>query len=154
MDDILITKDNGTIHRLINSDFLDVLGLPKFDMILTDLPFAVTAQKWDKLVPAEDMWRWLDDYREINTSVVLFSSAKFSPYIQMSNIKEYKYRWVWCKNIKTNFTNAKRMPLRRLEDINVFYNKQPVYHPQMSSGHTPTNSAHKSKNGNCYRGGR
>ena len=152
MKEITIIKDNGTTHRLINADFLTVKGLPKPNMVLTDLPFNITAQKWDKLIPAEDMWDWLSVYRKAVTPVVLFSSAKFSPYLQMSNILGFKYRWVWNKNIKTNFTNAKRMPLRRLEDINVFYNKQPIYNPQMSTGHKPTNSAHKSKNGNCYQG--
>ena len=150
--DILVTKDNGTTHRLINSDFLLVKDLPVFDAVITDLPFGVTAQVWDKVIPSESMWHKLNSITKETTPIMLFSSAKFSPYIQMSNIEAFKYRWVWKKNIKTNFTNAKRMPLRCLEDINVFYSNQPTYNPQMTTGHKPTNSALKSKNGACYRG--
>ncbi len=82
----------------------------------------------------------------------MFSSAKFTTQLQMSNFKDYKYSWIWKKNIATNFLHANKMPLRALEHINVFYKKLPLYHPQKTTGHKPTNSAKGRSHGNLYHG--
>jgi len=153
MKSITITKDNGTTHRLINSDFFDVEGI-EAHLILNDPPFGVTAQVWDKVVDFSEMWKWLDKVKvdKQYTPVVMFSSAKFTPQLQMSNFKDYKYSWIWKKNIATNFLNANKMPLRAIENVNVFYKKLPLYNPQKSEGHVPTNSAKGRSHGNLYHG--
>lgn len=71
-----------------------------------------------------------------NGAIVLFGSEPFSSALRMSNIKNYKYDWVWEKSKATNFLNAKKMPLRAKENILVFYKKQPTYNPQMKKGKT------------------
>lgn len=153
MKDITITKDNGTTHRLINSNFFDVDAV-ECDMVLNDPPFGVTAQQWDKVVDFDGMWKWIDRVKidKNTTPIIMFSSAKFTPCLQMSNFKDYKYSWVWKKNVATNFLNANKMPLRSIENINVFYRKLPTYNPQKSEGHIPTNSAKGRSHGNLYHG--
>lgn len=153
MKELTITKDNGTTHRLINEDFLKVKGLC-VNVIINDPPFGVTAQQWDKVVDFEEMWKWLEETKrdKNHTPVIMFSSAKFTPQLQMSNFKDYKYSWIWKKNIATNFLNAKKMPLRAVENVNVFYKKLPYYNPQKSEGHSPTNSAKGRSRGNLYHG--
>lgn len=88
------------------------------------------------------MWKWICDVKrdKKHTPAILFSSAKFTPCLQMSNFKEYKYSWIWKKNIATNFLNANKMPLRSVESINVFYDKLPLYNPQKTTGHKPANN--------------
>lgn len=153
MKEITITKDNGTTHRLINEDFFKVTDI-KVDMVLNDPPFGVTAQQWDKVIDFKEMWTWLEKVKicKMHTPLLLFSSAKFTPCLQVSNLSKYKYSWVWKKNIATNFLNANKMPLRSVENINVFYNKLPFYNPQKTEGHTPTNSAKGRSHGNLYHG--
>lgn len=146
-----ITKDNGTTHTLICSDFLRISNF-KVDAVITDPPFGVTAQRWDSVIDFEDMWQWLSDITDKTTPVCLFSSAKFTPCVQMSNFKRYKYSWVWKKTQATNFLHANKMPLRAIENINVYYDKQPIYNPQKSTGHVPTNSAKGRSHGNLYHG--
>ena len=150
---MIITKDNGTKHQLINANFFDVTGI-KADLILNDPPFGVTAQAWDKVIDFKEMWKWLDSVKgdKKATPVVMFSSAKFTPQLQMSNFKNYKYSWTWKKNVATNFFHAGKMPLRSIENINVFYKKSPLYNPQKSEGHSPTNSAKGKSYGNLYHG--
>lgn len=153
MKELTIIKDNGTTHRLINSDFFDIKDI-KADLILNDPPFGVTAQSWDNVVDFNLMWKWVNSVKTNNqsTPVVMFSSAKFTPQLQMSNFKDYKYSWIWKKNIATNFLNANKMPLRAIENINVFYKKLPIYNPQKTEGHAPTNSAKGRSHGNLYHG--
>ena len=150
---MIIEKDNGTQHRIINDDFFNVSDVV-CDLVLTDPPFGVTAQQWDKVIDFDKMWRWVGNTKrdKKHTPVLLFSSAKFTPCIQMSNFNQYKYSWIWKKNIATNFLNANKMPLRSVENINVFYDKLPLYIPQKSEGHTPTNSAKGRSHGNLYNG--
>jgi DNA modification methylase len=106
----------------------------KIDLILTDPPYGTTQCKWDSIIPLDTMWDKLKKLRNDNTPIVLFGSEPFSNYLRMSNIKEYKYDWIWEKSKATNFLNAKKQPLRAYENISVFYNKQPIYNPQMTQG--------------------
>ena len=153
MKEITITKDNGTTHRLINENFFNVPDV-KCDLVLNDPPFGVTAQQWDKVVDFKEMWKWLEEAKKDknHTPILMFSSAKFTPQLQVSNFKDYKYSWVWKKNIATNFLNSNKMPLRAIESVNVFYKKLPYYNPQKSEGHKPTNSAKGRSHGNLYHG--
>lgn len=103
----------------------------KVDMILCDLPYGVTACRWDSVIPFDKMWNRLKLIRKNrHTSMLLFGSEPFSSALRMSNIKEYKYDWYWRKTKANGFFNVKKMPLKDIETISVFYDKLPTYNPQ------------------------
>ena len=77
----------------------------KVDAIITDPPYGTTACKWDSVIPFDEMWKRLKALRKDNTPIVLFGSEPFSSALRMSNIKEYKYDWVWNKKIRLDFHN-------------------------------------------------
>ncbi len=93
------------------------------DAIITDPPYGTTACKWDSVILFEPMWEQLNRIIKPNGAIVLFGSEPFSSALRMSNIKNYKYDWYWKKNRKTNFLNARKMPMRQVETISVFFNK-------------------------------
>ena len=104
------------------------------DAIITDPPYGTTQCKWDSVIPFKPMWEQLSRIIKPNGAILLFGSEPFSSALRMSNIKNYKYDWVWEKSKATNFLNAKKQPLRAKENILVFYKKQPTYNPQMTKG--------------------
>ena len=97
------------------------------DMILCDLPYGTTACKWDTIIPFEPLWKQYKRIIKDNGAIVLFGSEPFSSYLRMSNIKNYKYDWIWKKNRFSNHLNAKRQPMRAYENISVFYKKQCIF---------------------------
>jgi site-specific DNA-methyltransferase (adenine-specific) len=101
------------------------------DAIITDPPYGTTQCKWDSIIPFEPMWKCLKRIIKLNGAIVLFGSEPFSSALRMSNIKNYKYDWVWQKDKATNHLNAKRQPMRKNELISVFYKKQCLYKPQL-----------------------
>jgi DNA modification methylase len=107
------------------------------DAIITDPPYGTTACKWDSVIPFEPMWEQLNRIIKPNGAIVLFSSEPFSSALRMSNIKNYRYDWVWVKEQGTGFLNSKKQPLKNNEQICVFYKKQPLYSPQMRQGFKP-----------------
>ena len=118
---------------LIKGDCLDVMKtIPdgSVDAIITDPPYGTTQCKWDSVIDFELMWEQLNRIIKPNGAIVLFGSEPFSSALRMSNIKNYKYDWVWDKKVSAGFLNAKKQPLRRVENIIVFYKKQPTYNPQ------------------------
>ena len=123
--------------QLYKGDCLELMkDIPdkSIDMILCDLPYGTTQNKWDSVIPFDDLWR---EYKRIikdNGVIVLTSQGIFTAKLILSNEKWFKYKWVWEKSKATNFLNAKKQPLRKHEDICVFYNKQPKYNPQMTEG--------------------
>lgn len=104
------------------------------DMILCDLPYGITQNKWDSVIPLELLWKEYQRVAKQNSAIVLTSQGLFTAQLIISNPKLYKYKWVWEKSKPTNFLNAKKQPLRKHEDVCVFYKKQPIYHPQMTKG--------------------
>jgi DNA modification methylase len=109
------------------------------DMILCDLPYSSKKRKttwndWDCEIDLEKLWKQYNRIIKDNGVIVLFGSDLFSAELIMSNYKNYKYKWIWQKEMGTGFLNAKRMPLRDFEEILVFYKKQPTYNPQMRKG--------------------
>ena len=102
----------------------------KVDAIITDPPYGTTACKWDSVIPFDQMWERLNRIIKPNGAIVLFGSEPFSSALRMSNIKKWRYDWIWEKNKPTNFGNANKMPLKSYEIISVFYNSLPVYNPQ------------------------
>jgi site-specific DNA-methyltransferase (adenine-specific) len=107
----------------------------KVDAIITDPPYGTTACKWDSIIPFEAMWERLNKVIKLNGAIVLFGSEPFSSALRMSNIKNYKYDWVWDKVKGTGFLNANRQPMRNHELIHLFYKKQCLYNPQKTTGH-------------------
>ena len=104
------------------------------DLILTDPPYGTTQCKWDSVIPFEPMWAELKRVIKPNGAIVLFGAEPFSSLLRCSNIKDFKYDWVWEKSKATGFLNSKRQPLRAHEIISVFYSKPPTYTPQMTEG--------------------
>jgi len=107
------------------------------DMILADLPYGTTACKWDVVIPFEPLWKHYWRVIKANGAVVLFGSEPFSSHLRMSQIKKYKYDWVWDKQFGSNFANSNKQPLKYHETISVFYSKQPIYNKQMSQRSKP-----------------
>ena len=134
-------KNSYKIDQIVNSIFEgDCIEIMKqfpdncIDMILCDLPYGTTQNKWDSIIPLDELWH---EYKRIikeNGAIVLTSQGLFTAQLMLSNPKQFKYKWVWEKSKPTNFLNAKKQPLRKYEDICVFYKKQPVYNPQMVQG--------------------
>ena len=111
--------------ELIQGDCLEKMkDIPdkSIDMILCDLPYGTTACKWDTVIPFEPMWTQLKRVIKPNGAIVLFGSEPFSSALRMSNIKNYKYDWVWKKNTITGHTLAKIRPLLDIEQVSVFGN--------------------------------
>lgn len=106
-------------------------------LYVTPLIDGTTACKWDSIIPFEDMWGRLNKLIKSNGAIVLFGSEPFSSALRMSNIKNYKYDWIWIKEKGTGFLNSKKQPLKNNEQICVFYKKQPIYNPQMRKGFNP-----------------
>ena len=100
------------------------------DMILCDLPYGTTACKWDSVIPFEPLWEQYNRIIKDNGAIVLFGSEPFSTVLRMSNLKNYKYDWIWCKTKPSGFLNCKKQPMRKQENISVFYKKQCIYNPQ------------------------
>jgi site-specific DNA-methyltransferase (adenine-specific) len=103
------------------------------DMILTDPPYGTTACKWDSIIPLEPMWEQLKRIIKPNGAIVMTASQPFTTILIASNMKMFKYCWVWEKH-HTGQLNAKKQPLRNVEDVVVFYSKQCLYQPQFSEG--------------------
>lgn len=102
----------------------------KVDAIITDPPYGTTACSWDIIIPFDELWPRLKKLRKENAPIILFGSEPFSTHLRMSNIKEFKYDWVWQKNNFSNPMLAKMMPLKIHELISVFYEGQCLYNPQ------------------------
>ena len=121
--------------QLFNGDCLEVMKeLPdnSIDFILTDLPYGTTDCKWDNIIPFEPMWVELKRIRKQKSAVALFGTEPFSSHLRLSNIKEYKFDWIWNKKQAGNPLIAKYQPLRIFELIHIFYEHN--YYPIMRTG--------------------
>lgn len=121
----------------IQGDCLEVMkDIPdgSVDMILCDPPYGTTQNKWDSVIPLEELWK---QYRRIikkDGAIALSSQGIFTAKLILSNEAWFKYKFVWVKSKSTNFLNARKQPLRQHEDICIFYGKQPDYQPVMWQG--------------------
>ena len=121
--------------NLLQGDCLELMkDIPdgSVDMVLTDPPYGTTQCKWDSIIDLPLMWEQLKRIIKPNGAIVLFGAEPFSSLLRCSNLKQFKYDWVWQKDKATNHLNAKRMPMRRNEIISVFYKKQCLYKPQLT----------------------
>ena len=176
--------------KLYNGDCLEVMKeIPSksVDMILCDLPYQVTKNKWDTIIPMNDyiiandeslekdefylkqflkglskkeidkiwkenkkegLWSYYNRIIKDNGAILLFGQDIFSAQLINSNLKMYKYKWFWKKDRPSGFLNAKRMPLKDVEEILVFYKKCPVYNPQFWEGIPLHGMGTKYKEGN------
>jgi site-specific DNA-methyltransferase (adenine-specific) len=120
-------------NKILNGECLEEMKkLPDncVDMILTDPPYGTTACKWDSIIPLEPMWVQLKRLIKDNGVIVMTASRPFTTTLIASNMEMFKYCWVWEKSRITGVLNAKKQPLRCIEDIVVFYDKQCTYNPQ------------------------
>jgi len=127
------------LNKVYNEDCIGENGMclindKSVDMILCDLPYGTTRNKWDSIIPFEILWEQYLRIIKDNGAIVLFGSQPFTSALVMSNPKIFKYSLVWSKSQVTGFLNAKKQPLREHEDILVFYKKPPTYNPQMTKG--------------------
>jgi len=104
------------------------------DMVLCDLPYGTTQNRWDSVINLDLLWKEYNRIVKLNGAIVLTSQGIFTAKLILSNEKFFKYKLTWEKSKPTNFLNAKKQPLRKHEDICVFYKKQPTYNPQMKFG--------------------
>ena len=99
------------------------------DMILCDLPYGTTNCKWDSVIPFDLLWEQYKRIVKDNGAIVLFGSEPFSSALRMSNIKMFRYDIIWEKSHARGFLNAWKQPMRKHENISLFYKKQPTYNP-------------------------
>ena len=119
--------------ELLNGDCLELMkNIPdkSIDMILCDLPYGTTHNKWDTVIPFDKLWAQYKRIIKDNGAILLFSQMPFGASLIMSNPKMFRYEWIWEKNCPVGFLNAKKMPLRKHENILVFYKHLPTYNPQ------------------------
>ena len=125
------------VNKVIQGDCLEVMqSIPdkSVDMVLCDLPYGTTQNKWDSVIDLDKLWAEYERIVKDNGAIVLTSQGVFTAKLILSNEKSFKYKITWIKSKSTNFLNAKKQPLRKHEDICVFYKKQPTYNPQMTEG--------------------
>lgn len=131
------TSLRGTENTLLEGDCLELMkSIPEgsVNLILCDLPYGTTQNRWDSVIDLRRLWR---EYRRVlkpNGVVVLTAQGIFTAKLILSNEEWFKYKIVWEKSKPTNFLNAKKQPLRKHEDVCVFYGKPPTYNPQMRPG--------------------
>jgi DNA modification methylase len=124
--------------NLLHGDCLELMkSIPNksVDMVLTDPPYGTTQCNWDSTIPFDLMWGQIIRVTKEHGAICLFGSEPFSSHLRLSNLKMYKYDWVWDKvNKFTGALNANKMPMLDYELISVFYKKQPLYNKQLREG--------------------
>lgn len=124
-------------NQIIQGDCLEVMkDIPdnSVDMVLCDLPYGTTACKWDTIIPFEPLWEQYKRIIKDNGAIVLTASQPFTSALVMSNVKMFKYSWVWNKKIAGGFMVAKYRPLQVVEDVLVFSKNKTIYFPEMRTG--------------------
>jgi len=134
-------SDEGTISRFINQviegDCLEVMReIPSksIDMVLCDLPYGTTQNHWDSIIPLDQLWSHYERIIKNKGVIALTGQGLFTANLMLSNPRFFKYKITWVKSKPTNFLNAKKQPLRKHEDVCIFYRSQPAYNPQMTYG--------------------
>ena len=117
------------LNKIYNIDCLQ--GMKEIDrsidMILTDLPYGITSNEWDSVIPLDKLWEQYERIIKDNGAIVLTATQPFASKLVMSNIKLFKYEWIWNKHRPSNIFLAKKQPMRNHEQILVFYKNQPTY---------------------------
>ena len=121
------------IDKVYNEDCLEgmkAIDDGTIDFVCTDLPYGITAAPFDIKIDLAKFWEQINRVTKRTAAIALFANSKFLFELGASNIKNYRYKWIWQKNLATGFLNAKRMPLKAHEDILIFYRQLPTYNPQ------------------------
>ncbi len=135
--------------KLYNEDCLNILPtIPdkSVDFILTDPPYGTTQCNWDSIIPFERMWKELKRIIKNNGCIALFGTEPFSSHLRLSNLSWFKYDWFWNKKKPSNVFLVKKQPLKNIELISIFYNKQPIYNPQPTLKSTGKGFSQKNHN--------
>lgn len=138
----------AVMNKIIHGDCLDIMPkLPSnsIDMILCDLPYGTTKNKWDSVIDLQSLWTQYERVIKDNGAIVLTAQTPFDKVLGASNLKLLRYEWIWEKTSATGHLNAKRMPMKAHENILVFYKKLPTYNPQKTTGHQPVHSYTKNQ---------
>lgn len=125
----MIKLEHGDCLKLMKS-----IPNKSIDLILADLPYGITHTKWDSVIPLKPLWQQYKRIIKDHGCIALFGSEPFSSNLRMSNLKMYRYDWVWDKITPTQFLNAYRRPMARHEMISIFYKHLPTYNPQKTKG--------------------
>lgn len=131
------------MNKIFQGDCIEIMTtLPDgcVDMVFCDLPYGTTQNSWDSPIPFDQLWSQYHRIVKENGAIVLTAQPPFDKVLACSNLKEFKYEWIWEKNKATGHLNAKKMPMKAHENILVFYRKLPTYNPQMTQGHKPMNA--------------
>lgn len=132
-----MTWPDDYINKIICGDCLEVMkGIPDgaIDLIVTDPPYGTTKCEWDSVIDLHQMWHQLQRLTKENGAIIMTCSQPFTTQLIASNMKLYKYNWVWDKKRACASMLAKNRPLKYHEDVCVFYEQQPTYNPQMTKG--------------------
>ena len=124
--------------QLYKGDCLEIMrNIPdkSIDMILCDLPYGTTRNKWDSVLSLDELWEQYERIIKDNGVIALFAQTPFDKVLGCSNLKMLRYEWIWEKTSATGHLNAKKMPMKAHENILVFYKKLPTYNPQKTAGH-------------------
>lgn len=122
-------KEN-VIYYMDGIEGLSSLLPASVDMLLTDPPYGTTRNVWDVRLPLPEFWAAARQAVKPNGAILLFAQCPYDKILGVSNLKMLRYEWVWYKDRGTGFLNARRAPLKKSENILVFYQHLPVYHPQ------------------------
>lgn len=128
--------------------FIGIKKIPdkSIDMILCDLPYGTTKNTWDKPLDLPRLWKEYERVIKDNGAIVLFAQSPFDKVLACSNLKLFRYEWIWEKTNATGFLNASKCPLKAHENILVFYKKAPIYNPIKTKGHKRVSrKEHKTK---------
>lgn len=137
------------LNNIYNMDCLEGMKYIKdksIDCIICDLPYGTTQNKWDSIIPLNDLWLQYERIIKDNGAILLFSQIPFTITLAASNQSLLRYEIIWEKTSATGFLNANRMPLKSHENILVFYKKLPIYNPQKRNGYKPYATARGDKN--------
>ena len=137
LTETVINPLDKLLNQVFEADCLEKMkDIPdnSIDMILCDLPYGITQNEWDCDIPIDLLWKQYLRIIKPNGVIALTSNGIFTAKLILSQEKLFKYKWVWEKSKSTNFLNAKKQPLRKHEDVCIFYKRQPTYHPQMTQG--------------------
>lgn len=131
------------MNKLILGGCLEILPTLEdnsIDLVLSDLPYGVTKNKWDEIIPLEPLWKELIRVAKENTAFIFHATQPFASTLIVSNPNMFRYDIIWEKNSPTGHLNANRMPMRSHESILIFYKKLPTYNPQKTLGDKPSHS--------------
>ncbi len=128
---IISKRKGGNIYQGDCLEILKEIKAKSVGMILCDLPYGTTQNKWDSIIPLDELWAQYKRIIKPDGVIALTSQGIFTARLILSNEEWFRYKFVWVKSKSTNFLNARRQPLRQHEDICIFYGQQPNYRPVM-----------------------